>query len=282
MILFYKTILSFIGSFNEARPGRSRSRQLRAGSQIVILLLTIYCLLSGAAAKAQGDNHAIFLTEGRIEFEKKVNTHARMQDDNEWTELAKKATSQFKTTYFNLYFHNDKTLYKPGRENQDAKESWFDQPVADANIIYSDLDKGRSISQKKVFEQQFLIDDSMRVIKWKITDETRNIAGFTCRRANAIIMDSIYVVAFYTDEIIPSGGPESFSGLPGMILGVAMPHEHLSWFATKVEAVPITDAQLPAPQKGKKIDNAALRLTLTERMKDWGKYAQLYQKTIML
>jgi GLPGLI family protein len=48
------------------------------------------------------------------------------------------------------------------------------------------------------------------------------IAGFNCRRANAMIMDSIYVVAFYTDEILTTGGPESFSGLPGMILGVAL------------------------------------------------------------
>ncbi len=57
------------------------------------------------------------------------------------------------------------------------------------------------------------MQDSTRKITWKITDEMREIAGFSCRRANAIMLDSIYVVAFYTDQIPVSGGPESFSGL---------------------------------------------------------------------
>ena len=30
--------------------------------------------------------------------------------------------------------------------------------------------------------------------------------------------DTVYVVAFYTEDIPVSGGPEMFGGLPGMIL----------------------------------------------------------------
>ena len=122
----------------------------------------------------------------------------------------------------------------------------------------------------------------MRNIKWKITDETRAIAGFQCRRANALIMDSIYVVAFYTDEIITNGGPESFSGLPGMILGVAIPHEHITWFATKVYTETIPEASVKPPVKGKKITNANLLTTLQDRMKDWGKWARRYILQIMI
>jgi GLPGLI family protein len=95
-------------------------------------------------------------------------------------------------------------------------------------------------------------------------------------------MDSIYVVAFYTDEILTSGGPESFSGLPGMILGVALPHQHVTWFATKVESISVADAQVTAPQKGKKTDNAALKTTLNTAFKDWGKYAQKFLQSILL
>jgi len=29
-----------------------------------------------------------------------------------------------------------------------------------------------------------------------------------------------------------------------MILGVALPHEHISWFATKVQAVAVNEAEL--------------------------------------
>lgn len=47
--------------------------------------------------------------------------------------------------------------------------------------------------------------------------------------------DSLYVIGYYTNEIPVSGGPESISGLPGMILGLVVPYDHVSYFASKVE-----------------------------------------------
>jgi GLPGLI family protein len=149
-------------------------------------------------------------------------------------------------------------------------------------VIYADLDNEKGVSQKKVFEEVFLVQDSLRKIKWKITDETRTIAGFSCRRANALIMDSIYVVAFYTDEILTSGGPESFNGLPGMILEVALPHQHITWSATKVEAVNIPEVQVAPPVKGKKTSNPALLATIQQSLKNWGKEGRTFMQAIML
>lgn len=226
------------------------------------------------------EQNTIFLTEGKIEYERKINLYALMED-NSWSDLQKKTTPQFKTSYFDLLFSHNKTLYKPGRENPDNNRL-SPQPAED-NIVYCDLDNAKMISQKKVFEQLFLVDDSVRKIRWKITDEMRTIAGLECRRANALIMDSIYVVAFYTDEIIASGGPESFTGLPGMILGIALPHQHVTWFATRVEAIKVDDAQMPVPQKGKKVNNSTLKETLTESLKNWDKkYARQYIQAMLL
>ena len=239
----------------------------------VVLLLSLHL---------QAQN-TIFLTEGRIEFEKKVNVYSQMEDDNSWSELMKKTTPQFRSTYFNLVFKGNKTLYKPGRENADNnKSNFWSQPVAEENIVYSDLDITSSTSQKKVFEQVYLVQDSIRRIKWKITSEMKNIAGFNCRRANAIIMDSIYVVAFYTDEIVTPGGPESFTNLPGMILGIALPHQHITWFATKVQATKVADAEIIPPVKGKKVNNATIKLDLEDVMKDWGKYGRRNLVAVML
>ena len=246
-----------------------------------ISVAIIFLLLTAGLLRAQAPN-AIFLSEGKIEFEKKLNQYAQLEEDNTWSELQKKTLSQFKVTYFDLMFTRTKTLYKPGREGSGTAMGWFSEMPAQENVIYSDLEEEKSVSQKKVFEQLFLVQDSIRKIRWKLTDETRTIAGFSCRRANAIIMDSIYVVAFYTDEILTSGGPESFTGLPGMILGVALPHQHVSWFATKVEAVNVSDAQLVSPQKGKKTDNAAFKETVNAALKDWGKYAQRFLQAIFL
>ena len=239
---------------------------------LMILFVTGTCSLYA--------QNSIFLSEGKIEFERKVNLYSQLDDDNSWTELQKKSMPKFKTSYFNLLFTKNKTFYQPGRENTDNNNLW--QQPAEENVIYADFETGRSVSQKKVFEQFFLIQDSTRKINWKITDENRSIAGFQCRRANAIILDSIYVVAFYTDDIITPGGPESFSGLPGMILGIALPHEHVTWFATKVTTTAVAESEFKIPTKGKKVTYASLKETLVSSLKDWGKYAQRYIKATEL
>ncbi|RZL63627.1 MAG: GLPGLI family protein, partial [Pedobacter sp.] len=93
----------------------------------------------------------------------------------------------------------------------------------------------------------------------------------------------VYVVAFYTDEIPVSGGPETFSGLPGMILGVALPYEHITWFATSVTAAPVTDEkQLKPPVKGKPVDSKQLTTILKAATKDWGEWGQDALKAFLL
>lgn len=244
----------------------------------IIVFITLTAM-NGHPSPAQ---NAIFLSQGRIEFERKINLWAQIDDetDDAWKDIQKKMRPKFKSSYFDLYFNNSKTLYKPGRDNPDNNKLW--QTPADDNTVFNDLAEKLTISEKNIFDQRFLVQDSARKIKWKITNETRNIAGFECRRANAIIMDSVYIVAFYTDEILASGGPESFSGLPGMILGLAIPHEHMTWFATKVYAEDVPVSVLTAPAKGKKINNAAMLLELKDALKDWGNWGKIYIKASML
>ena len=242
---------------------------------IISSILLFICIQSHA-------QNTIFLSQGRIEFERKVNLYAQIddEDDDAWKDLMKKTTPKFKSSYFDLSFSNNKTLYKPGRDNPDNNKMW--QRPAEDNIVFIDLDKEQAVSEKNIFDQRFLVQDSARKIKWKITNETKKIAGFDCRRANALIMDSIYVVAFYTDEITTPGGPESFSGLPGMILGVAIPHEHITWFATKVYAENVSPTALIAPARGKKTNNASMLLQLKDALKDWGKWGKSHIKAAML
>jgi GLPGLI family protein len=243
--------------------------------------IIISLILFATVSKANAQN-TVFLAQGRIEFERKVNLWAQIddEDDNDWKELWKKTTPKFKVSYFDLEFSDNKTIFKPGRENPDNNKIW-ERPAED-NVVFTDIDKDQRISQKNVFEEKFLLQDSTRKIQWKITDETRNIAGFECRRANALIMDSIYIVAFYTDAIITPGGPESFMGLPGMILQLAIPHEHLTWLATKVYAETIKNTDLVPPAKGKKVTSSSLLATLQDRMKDWGNWGKRYIKQIMI
>jgi GLPGLI family protein len=233
-----------------------------------------------------------FTKQGEIEYEKKINMFAlikaNMNKENEaylqkFFDQYKASQPQFKTQKSVLTFSNNLTAFSPVAEETPTQNAFSYLPgFNQINVTYTDLEKKTSTIQKTVFEESFLVKDSTRKIVWKITDETREIAGYPCRRANALVMDSIYIVAFYTDRIPVSGGPESFSGLPGMILGLAMPHDHISWFATKVSDMPVAAAKLQPPGKGKAVDHKGLIATLEKAFKQWGPQAKSYLRFFLL
>lgn len=231
--------------------------------------------------------HAHFTTSGTIDFEKRVNTYALMKKevtpDNEAfmkpiLEEYMRKNPQFKVLKSKMSFTDNKTLFVPEEiELAQQDDFWGVGPLEEQNnTIYTDFSTNLMAAQKKIFDETFLVKDTARRIKWKITDETREIAGYTCRRANGIMMDSIYVVAFYTAEIPVSGGPESFNGLPGMILEVALPHENLAWFATKITDTTLPPNTVMPPKKGKTTNDTELKATLHNATKDWGKWADRY------
>jgi len=239
--------------------------------------LLFVSLLFAAGASAQ--TH--FILQGKVEYERRTNMYRRLEDNNQWREDLKKIMPEYRVNYFDLLFNNNKSLYQPGREGDDARK-FQGAIVADDNAVFIDFAQNRITSRKNVFEQSFLLLDSLPPIRWKITTDMRKIAGFDCRKAVAKILDSVYVIAFYTDEVLVSGGPEDFHGLPGLILGLAIPRLHSTWYATKLELQEVPDASLKPPSKGKKTTAAELRPLLLRTMKDWGKDGPLDFWLIML
>jgi GLPGLI family protein len=92
------------------------------------------------------------------------------------------------------------------------------------------------------------------------------------------------VVAFYTDEITVPGGPESFNGLPGAILGLVINRLHTTWYATKVEANSVDEKEIipPAPSRSDKISEGKLKEELKKLMSDWGKWGQRNMWNVMI
>lgn len=240
------------------------------------IIITILLLLPGTALFAQ---YTKFTHSGTVEFEKTINlftlAKGQMPDKPDEYDIQrfnsyKKNTPQYRKLKSVLTFNNEHTLYTPVPVEIYEKVMGNDNPMAKQfNTVYNDFTTGITTVQKNVYEDMYLLRDSTRKINWKLTDETREIAGYTCRRANALIMDSVYVVAFYTNEIHVSGGPETFSGLPGMILGVALPHEGVTWFATKVTDMPVPATAIAAPKKGKPVNPKQLSKILWDIMKTW-------------
>ncbi len=210
-----------------------------------------------------------FYSTVKIEFEKTVAQHAMMKElDPEWYDFAKDHVAANSVSYFDFIADSTHSVYKPGREGKVEQRNWFSELGA-KNIVFTDFQKNTSITQKPVYEETFLIQDSLLRIKWRITPDTRTIAGFQCRKAVGILFDTVAVFAFYSDEIMIPGGPEGIHGLPGMILGMGIPRLHATWFATKVQVVDIPTAIIHAETKGKKTDRKDFLDALNKVMKNW-------------
>jgi GLPGLI family protein len=228
-----------------------------------ILIFMCASLLLHGLSYAQD---AKFITSGKIEFEKRTNQHSFLDEDDAWDEMLKSNFPKFAVTYFDLYFDSAHSLYQTGRDPENKMIHWGLSYIT--NTYYRDLGNATFVHQKNIFGTDFLISDSIPQLDWKITNEPRTIAGFECRKAVARIFDSIVVIAFFTDEIIPATGPESFGGLPGMILGLAIPRMHTTWYATKLESSNLPAKKLAPPNSGKKFNSAGFKLQMTDIIKE--------------
>ncbi|MEI6947650.1 GLPGLI family protein [Paraflavisolibacter sp. H34] len=232
------------------------------------ILFLLSCLLCVGALQAQ----ARFFGKVKIEYERVVYERQLVKDlDPTGYERMKDRLPEKTVTYSEFVGDTTRALYKPGRElPKDNNIRSVAGNFGDKNTVYTDFRSGRMVAQKPLFEETFLVEDSLPKIKWKLTADTRTIAGYDCHKVVGILSDSIAIFAFYTDEILVSGGPESIGGLPGMILGMGVPRLHTTWFATKVEATGVDLGSIAPPTKGKKTNFRGMMDDLQKVMKKWG------------
>jgi GLPGLI family protein len=86
-------------------------------------------------------------------------------------------------------------------------------------IIYKNLSV-RRYKQRDFLKFLFavvIIEDSLPAFEWTLKNETKQIGGYNCLRAETDINGRHFVV-WYTPDIPISGGPWKFHGLPGFIL----------------------------------------------------------------
>lgn len=209
-----------------------------------------------------------FIDKAVIEYEVKTNVKKTYPDDI-WGEMMKDNLPTFKTGYFTFSFADNKSVYKFSHWEPNSKIPPYMLKGDEENSWYFDFTNNKFSMQKVVYDNKFNVEDSIPVIEWRLTNENRVIAGFNCRKAVGKIMDSVYVFAFYTDEIAISGGPCSVNGLPGMILGLTIPRMYTSYIATKVSLSGV-DATAIKPVTVKKFySSTSLKSTIKERIKDW-------------
>lgn len=219
-----------------------------------------------SAAQLQAQN---FIDKAVIEYEVKTSIKKTMGSGGMFEEALKEKLPDFKIHYYHLSFDNNKSIYRFHHKDSKATlPDWWDENE-DENGWYADHNSGISITQKMLGGSPILVQDSILKINWKLSNESRMIAGFNCRKATGIIMDSVYVFAFYSEELLLPGGPCNINGLPGTILGLTIPRLYSSWIATSVSVNNVNSNEIKPYTAKKTYTRKSFEAKVKESTQGW-------------
>ncbi|CAN5434639.1 GLPGLI family protein [soil metagenome] len=230
--------------------------------------------------------------EGKVTYERKMNMHKDMPPE---AEQFKAMVPEFTTSKMELLFNSSQSLFHPvANEVEDE----MPQPGGDGGrrIIrfggmdaetFRDYEKEQIVEARELGPKKYIIDDTLKPLKWKMEEDTMTIMGYLCHKATtsqAMRMgrpgfmpgtdtstnktppppQQQPVVAWYTEAIESQAGPDNFYGLPGLILKTDLNNGTMVYTATSFEKL---DKDLvKAPANGKKITREAYRKMMQEQM----------------
>jgi GLPGLI family protein len=255
----------------------------------IFLALTVM-LLAFTSAFAQ-------VKEGKLIFERKVNMHKMITDPEMRARIP-----EFRTDKFELLFNEQASMFKtlPEEEAPDPFANSgggggggmrfnFRMPET---ATYTDIANQMQYESRSLFEKEFLIVDSLKPNNWKLSDETKTIAKFVCKKATTMIVPQqmnmrigggrnrnntdttapvkpkeIELVVWYTESIPVSVGPDAYAGLPGAILEVDSDNGGNVITATEFTAK-YAAKELKQPTKGDKMNRAQFAEGMKKIMED--------------
>jgi GLPGLI family protein len=107
------------------------------------------------------------------------------------------------------------------------------------SVYYKNLKDNRFVNQTEIQGKRFLVKDKLTDFKWELSSETKNIGNYTCYKAtyskeieniNMVIKngesveektkETVVTTAWYTTQVPISNGPDTYQGLPGLILEI--------------------------------------------------------------
>lgn len=160
----------------------------------------------------------------------------------------------------NLYFSALKSKYEESEEKAEQNEE--DDGYAgrkETFFITRNFEKNTCFDGIEMFGKLYLISDSLKIPDWKILNDIKEVAGHVCM--NASLKDTLLnqkIIAWFALDIPVQAGPDSFFGLPGLILEVIINNGAKTMTADKIDFKTLTtEFDLPKKLKGKQINNTA-------------------------
>lgn len=182
--------------------------------------------------------------EGKVVYERTVQMQVSFAGMNDEMQ---RMIPRSRTDKFELIFSGNQSIYQQAEKEPEEEHTMGDgeggiqiRMVAQGanDVIYTNFETGKRVEQREMMDKKFIVNDSIRPLKWKMTGETKTILGHPCMKATATqisqrmqtniengkmerkeITDTSAIVAWFASDIPVPAGPSEFQGqLPGLIL----------------------------------------------------------------
>lgn len=232
---------------------------------------------------------AVYKTHRKIDFklgDKQGGENSALQK-----QLKAQLMRQFQKT-FTLNFTKNESTYKENEALSSPQQQMGGMQIqimgngGGNDVLYKNIKEKRYANKTEISGKRFLIKDDLPNYGWEMTGETKNIGKYTCYKATRKRTETrrtiafgdgdkdgdkeeiitIETVAWYTPEIPVSNGPESFWGLPGLILEIQDGKQTI--VCTEIVLNPKETIEIKEPSKGKKVSQKKFETIMEEHTKD--------------
>ena len=217
--------------------------------------------------------------EGKILYERTMQLQIRINDDNP---AFQNMIPKERKDKFELFFTEGKSLWQGVEDDGQSDETGFGDSgggmrmvirmPGNDDIAFHNITESKKVDQRELGGKSYIIADSIKKLNWKVAGETKVILGHNCMKATTQrmqesfrmtmdngeakrekVMDTMNIVAWFTNEIPGSFGPDTYQGqLPGTILEIDVNNGRNTFKA--IEISPKVDiAKIKEPSKGKKV-----------------------------
>ena len=272
--------------------------------QIIFSISALLLLLSAEAQEFQG--MAVYETKtntadvkSKLEGNKDIAPDMQKMIEERMKQMFEKTNILTFDKNTSIYKEEEK-LDAPG---QNIGLKMMSSMMGGGGTYYKNVKEKTYTVDKEFMGKEFLVKDSLPQLKWKMETETKQIGGYNCFKATAVraastsdfrnfrlkkdakkepkpaekdqktnLMDEIdipkeiLITAWYTPEIPVNQGPESYWGLPGLILEAN--DGKTTILCSKIVLNPKERVAIKAPTNGKVISQKEYDDTVVKKMKE--------------
>jgi GLPGLI family protein len=214
------------------------------------------------------------LTEGTVRYlvtnnwVKKMNTLTYLSPQRKEKIAYTSGNNEWKY-YKVLHFNALQSKYEISEERAERDDENTYAWRKSTYFLTTNLKENKIMNVYEMLGKNYIVEDTIQAIKWKILNDIKEVAGHICMKATMTEpIRGHHIVAWFAMDIPLSYGPEGYQGLPGLILELDYNDGAQLVSADKMDVKKLTiELQIPTKIKGKRVNQAFINTAATKHIK---------------